>query len=435
MEINHKMLGHRRCYFLITFATLLLLLTAVRAESLKSILKKSLLDDPVLLEAQADLDGAYNRVEQSRSLHWPTLKVSAESRLAERHENASDYDNSAITPTMQVAVNLYSFGAISAEIEKNEFGEQYFQHKYDESREELGYTIGDLYLSAFDAKESIRLLKKSLKRHQQILGDIQVIVDNDPGRKSEYVQAQARQILVKQQINDQQRLLDSTLSSLAKYTGKMISEKSLSDPFKGMSEKLLKTKYTLIEKNNSPSFLAQQAELESKIKDVEAEKAKRLPSIDLVGTATPDDQQIGLRVSWDVFNRTTNYTVQEKDSIRSAAAQRLERVVRDVEETARLALIDMQRSEIQLKTLSAHIKASSEVVDFYKLQFSIARRSLIEVLNAEKELSDVEMARSGTKTQWNRAVLSYLRSQGKIAEWVGIGSAENPLKIKLTSIE
>ncbi len=383
----------------------------VQAETLKDILKYSLVRDPVLLEARADTEGAYNRVEQARSLHYPKVRLTGNSVLAEKHKSKSSYDDNAITPGLEVSLNLYSFGAIDAEVAKNRYTQDYYQYKYDEAREELGYTIGDLYLSAYDAKESVRLLKKSLRRHKKILGDMGVIVSNDPGRQSEYVQAKARQILVSQQINDTQRLLDTALSSLSKYTGRAISEKSLQNPFKGLTQQALKKRYTLKEKHKSPTFLAQQAELESKIKDVEAEKAKQKPSIDLVGYATPDDQQVGLRVSWDVFNRATKYTVKEKGSLQAAAESRLQRVIRDIEEASRLALLDMSRSEKQLKTLSSQIRATGKVVEFYKLQFGIARRSLIEVLNAEKELTDVELARAATRTKWNRAALNYLRSK------------------------
>ncbi|PID66273.1 MAG: hypothetical protein CR975_03865 [Gammaproteobacteria bacterium] len=411
-----------RYHYLLSVSLLgvLSVLTPVQAETLRSILKYSLVRDPVLLEAKADKEGAYNRVEQAKSLHYPQVKLTGNSVLAEKHDKKGDYDNNAITPGLEVSLNLYAFGAIDAEIAKNKFSEQYYQHKYNESREELGYTIGDLYLTAYDAKQAIRLLKRSLQRHQKILANIGIIVSNDTGRRSEYVQAKARKILVTQQINDTQRLLDSSLSSLSKYTGKSVSAKTLQNPFKGLTQNLLKKRYTLKEKQKSPTFLAQQAELESKIKDVEAEKAKKKPSIDLVGFATPDDQQIGLRFSWDVFNRSTNYTVREKNSLRAAAESRLQRVVRDIDETARLALIEMKRSEIQLRTLAAQAKATGKVVDFYKLQFSVARRSLIEVLNAEKELTDVELAQLAARTQWNRAALSYLRSQGKIADWVGL---------------
>lgn len=406
-------------YFCLSTLLFLLLTTTAQAESLKSILKFSLIHDPVLLEARADEESAYNRVEQAKSLRWPTVRVTGNSGLIERHKNSSNRMD-AFEPGVEVSMNVYSWGAVDAEIEKNQFNQEYFRHKYSESREELGYTVGDLYITALNAKQAVDVLKRSLKRNNEILGDLGVIVENDRGRQSEYVQAQARLILVKQQINDQQKLLDATLSTLSKYTKKYIKERDLSDPFKGMSEKLLKRRYTLKEKGQNPTYLAQKAELESKIKDVEAEKAKQKPVVNLVGSATPDDQQVRLNVSWDVFNRATEFTVKEKASLRTAAERRLERVVRDAEEAARLALIQMKRNEIQLKTLRAQKKSTAEVVEFYQLQFTIARRSLIEVLNAERELADVELATVNTKNEWNRAVLSYLRSQGKISNWAGM---------------
>ncbi len=423
MVMLNSMQSNYRQYFLaITAFGLSIAVLPVQADSLKSILKTALVRDPILLEAKADEEGSYNRVEQAKSLHYPKVRLTGNSTLVEKHKNKSSYSDSVITPGLEVSLNLYSFGAINAEVEKNEFTKQYYGHKYHESREELGYTIGDLYLTAYDAKQSIKLLRKSLKRHKRILGNMKVIVDYDRGRQSEYVQAKARQILVVQQINDTQRLLDSSLSRLSKYTGKTISETSLQNPFKGLTRHLLKKHYTLTEKGKNPTFLAQKAQLDSKIKDVEAEKAKQFPSVDLVGYATPDDQQVGLRFSWDVFNRATTYTVKEKNSLQAAAKSRLQRVLRDIEEAARLAIIEMKRSEVQLKTLKAHAKEARKVVEFYKLQFSIARRSLIEVLNAEKELTDVELAQSNTQTQWNRAALSYLQSQGKIADWVGLSN-------------
>lgn len=398
----------------------LMIVNVSHAESLKAILKYSLVHDPVLLEARADEEVAENRVEQAKSLRWPTVSLTGSGVLGEKHKDSSDYANDKITPGLQVKMNVYSFGAVDAEIKKNESSRKYYRYKHSESREELGYTIGDLYLTALNAKQSIEVLENSLARHDDILGDIEVIVDNDRGRESEYVQAQSRQIMVNQQINDYRRLLDTTLSSLAKYTRRPIAEKDLVDPFGKITEEMLKTKYTLGEGDESPSYLAQQAELESKAFDFEAEKAKQMPTVNVVGTATPDDQTVMLDVSWDVFNRSTKYTIREKASLRTAAERRLERVARDVEETARLALIEMQRNRLQMQTLKKQMKASEKVVDFYKLQFSIARKTLIEVLNAESELSNVEITYTNTKNEWNRAVLSYLRSQGKIAEWAGM---------------
>ncbi len=120
MEILNPMQSNYRQYFFTTIALWLSVVAVpVQAESLKSILKTALVRDPVLLEARADEEGAYNRVEQAKSLHYPKLRLTGNSAIAEKHKNKSSYDDSIITPGLELSLNLYSFGAIDAEVEKN----------------------------------------------------------------------------------------------------------------------------------------------------------------------------------------------------------------------------------------------------------------------------------------------------------------------------
>ncbi len=394
--------------------------TIARGESLQELLQYALVSDPVLQEARAEQFVAKSQVEQAKSLRWPTVRLTGNELIAQQHDDPADDESRDFTPGVEVALNVYSFGAIDAEIAKSQSNEQYQGYKYSESREELGYTIGDLYLTALNAREAIRVLQRSLARHINIMGDLEVIVANDIGRESELVQGSARKILVQQQINDYQRLLESTLSSLSKYTLEPVQAMSLEVPFQAIDADSLQKKYALPIDKNSPSYLAQQAELESKHHELDAEKAKRMPTVNLIGSATTKDQTLSLNMSWDVFNRTTKYTIEEKKGLARVAKQRLDRVARDVDEMARLALIDIRRNLLQLQTLQSQMQANAEVIEFYKLQFTIARKTLIEVLNAETELADVELAYANTQTALYRAVLSYLRSQGQIAKWAGV---------------
>lgn len=395
-----------------------------KGESLQQLLQYALVSDPILQEARAEQFVAESQVEQSKSLRWPTVRLTGNELIAQHHDDPDDDKSKDFIPGVEVSMNVYSFGAVDAEIAKSQANQQFKAHQYDESREELGYTIGDLYLTALNARESIRVLQRSLARHINIMGDLEVIVANDIGRESELVQGSARKILVQQQINDYQRLLETTLSSLAKYTKEPVQAMQLSVPFKNVTPEELQKDYALPIDENSPSYLAQQAELESSRHELEAEKAKRMPQINLVGSATTEDQTLSLNMSWDVFNRATKYSIQEKAGLERVAKQRLDRVARDVDESARLALIDIRRSLLQLQTLTAQMQANAEVIEFYKLQFTIARKTLIEVLNAENELADVELAYANTQTTLYRAVLSYLRSQGQIARWAGVDEGE-----------
>ncbi|MFK5040184.1 hypothetical protein ACI3P4_04370 [Glaesserella parasuis] len=51
-------------------------------------------------------------------------------------------------------------------------------------------------------KEAISVMEKSLFRHQQILQDLDIIMENDEGRESEFVQAETRMLMAQQEINN-----------------------------------------------------------------------------------------------------------------------------------------------------------------------------------------------------------------------------------------
>ncbi|HEA8502114.1 TPA: TolC family protein, partial [Escherichia coli] len=63
---------------------------------------------------------------------------------------------------------------------------------------------------------------------------------------------------------------------------------------------------------------------------------------------------------------------------------------------------------------------SARVVDFYRLQFRVARKTLIELLNAENELYSVGLSRVQTEDQMLHGMLDYLYSQGMLLKWSGV---------------
>ncbi|WP_373777562.1 TolC family protein [Glaesserella sp.] len=389
----------------------------VNANSLKSLLQSTLQTAPEILEAEANVDASSNRTEQAKAGHWPIVSVTGNSILNQYHRNSSD-SKSRFTPGVKAEMNLYAFGAIDKEIERNVKEEEFYQQKYVSTQEELAYTVSQLYLQALNLKNAIKVMKDSLARHKSILGSIDVIIDNDGGRLSEYVQVEARMLAVEQNINRYNKQLATTLNSLSKYSNSKITEKSLKDPFLGLTDNLLQQKYTNKDKSQNPSYKAQQAELEAKRLAVEAQSKKDLPKVNLVGYATRDDHYIGVEVSWDIVNRGSRYSVQEKEIEAYAARQRLDRLSRDIDEISQQSLINIKESRAQLKTLKSQIKASAKVVDFYQMQFDIARRTLLDVLNAERDLAEVELAHVNAESDLSMGILDYLYSQGAIATWL-----------------
>lgn len=389
------------------------------ANPLKNVLVRSLVSDPVLKEADAELGAAKDRVEQAKGGHYPVVSLTGNKVLSQYHKDPSDRKETKIVPGVRGTINLYAFGAIEKEVEKNKENEKYYNFKYYESREELAYTISELYLSALQAKERINVGQRNLQRHNEILADLGTIVLNDEGRESEYVQAEARAILVEQEINEYQRELYQHLTQLATYTGNQISEKDLEDPFAKLSVDTLYKSYSAKDTRSTATYQAQAAELETNLKDHELSKLKRLPKIDLTASATTEDREAAINVNWDVFNHTSSYEVRERANVIASSKERLQRVERNINETSNLARLDIKRNTIQLRTITKQIKASQKVTEFYRLQFDLARKTLIELLNAHSELFSVEMAQVNTQAALRKAKLDYLRSQGSISEWAG----------------
>lgn len=125
----------------------------------------------------------------------------------------------------------------------------------------------------------------------------------------------------------------------------------------------------------------------------ESARACQISSGGFDGICNRDDRQIGVNLSWDLFNRNASYGVTEKAAQIVAATGRLDSVARMIDETGRLSLITVRQSRVEMETLRCQEQASARVVDFYRLQFRVARKTLIELLNAENELYSVGLSR------------------------------------------
>ncbi|MFC0309346.1 TolC family protein [Gallibacterium trehalosifermentans] len=383
--------------------------------TLKQILNNAFATDPELLEAKTNTMVAHNQTEQAISGHYPTLSVFGRQSLEEYSRN-NNTDQPKFTPGVSASMNIYSFGAVEKKISASVANEESLHYKYDETRENLAYRITELYLLALRYNDTLAAQSQGLARLQTIIQEIGAIADNDDGRRSEFVQAQARLFAVKQQMNTTERDLQDTLSQLQRYSGIKLSRTSLQDPFHSMTTTILKKHFSQSQRLH-PSYKTADANIKTAYATLEAEKASRYPKLDLVGQVTKDDRQVYLTISWDMFNRANTYSVQEKAQLLNAEKNRLNKTILDLQEKTRNALINLDEYSKQIKTLSNQVNSLYEVTQFYKLQFSIAKRSLLDLLNAENELLNAELSKVITEYQFRHSYLDYLYSQGMTFHW------------------
>lgn len=411
MKVGRKKFNCRR--WVLAMCMLCSSAVGLAQSDLKAVLLEGLNKEPQLMEANANLYVARMQVEQAKSGHYPVVRVYGQQPV--QRSNSLDDNDKRFEPGAGVTLNLFAFGAINKKINYAKANADALAYKYEETKENVAYRIVELYLMAIRSQENVNTLNASLDRLNRILSMMESVAHIDRGRRSEYVQAQSRVFAVEQQLAAAERELGDNLSQLQRYTRRSVSEIRLINPFTQDNAAFKQQFAGSMEKH--PSYQTAQASIDSAQAAISAEKTSRLPRVDLVGKATRSDKEVYLNVSWDLFNRESAYGVREKAGVLEAQTSRLDQTVLDLEQRNRVALINMDLYARQTATLGQQIQSQEQVVEFYKMQFSIARRSLLDVLNAENDLLNAEMGRVNAEYQYRHSALDYLYAQGTTVKW------------------
>lgn len=388
----------------------------VLAIGLPGLIRDSEQSDPSVLEAKARAEEAKMQLEASRAEHWPTLGIegSGQRNWADKDRRIDERESYI---GLVARLNLYAGGAIQARINRDEHRAALYDYKIRETREEISWQIASLYLQALRAKEAAEVEERNLERHHKIISDLKTIVANDPGRRSELVQAEGRALQVSMRIDQYRKTMRLAESRLSRYyTG---GEKiTLENPFEQKDWQVW-VNATASENGGHPSLLAQQEEAQAVRENLKNIRASNLmPRLDLeVGAGTQNQRHARVVMNWDALNRNAYYTAKGAASQLSAAENRTEQMKRDLEERAQTAVEDMSRSRAQIEASAAQIATAKEVASLYEMQFKVARRSLLDVLNAYSELSSVEVSAVNARNDWRAAVASYLYANAGFGRW------------------
>lgn len=388
------------------------------AQELQDILRKALVADPLLLEAQANRAAAESTTKATRAGHYPVLSVTGTQVLMQKNTKSSDDMSNGLG--LKGTLNLYAWGGIEAGIRRDKQKEIYYAQKYYETQSQLGNTIGKLYLSALRARESLLVSEQSLNRHNKLLKDLGVVVQYDAGRRSELIEARAGQLQVQTNIAQLRRTMELALSELSKYTGTPLRPEDLKDPFRAESTTSLIQQFRQEDLGNNPSYLAQKAERESTRYELDVSKASRLPAVNLESYLSRDTKRVYLNLQWNLFDEAARHTVDKNKHTLTAADAKLDQILREVNERTRTAEIDMAQSERRVNISAEHIVAQKEVVKAYELQFKVARRTLTDVLDSYNQLASIEQENITARNDFCDAALAYLVAQSQVARWAGV---------------
>lgn len=356
-----------------------------RSATLDDVVRAALRSYPSLLVARANRDVASFDVARARAQHYPTVDVLGNRRLGGDEAIPGQALNVA---QPRARLNLYASGAIEAQVERENWREQSLASRELETREDVAFATTSAYLRLVRAYRLRDATLRSLDRHQRLADDFQAIASIDAGRRGDLVQARSRLEVVRLQLTDRDAEIAAAAEALRRFYPEPLGADAVAlppppaDPAESSMQAML---------DSHPSVEAARREVLSAEANIRAQKASRLPRLDLDAIAGRFNAQF-VTLSWPAFDLGRAAAEDAAGAALSGARANVDDQQRIVAERQRTAWQEWQAARRREEVAGGQIRLADELVAVYRDQFRIGRRNLLDLLNAFNELSAAELA-------------------------------------------
>jgi adhesin transport system outer membrane protein len=368
----------------------------LQAQSLTDVVQQALSNYPALVAAQARADAARADIARARSAHYPQISFGAGINSYASGSVPSSLGRTSLSPSARV--NLWSGGRIEADAQRSEALTQASEAQQRLTQDDVALQASEAYLGWLKGQELLALAQHNLQGHQDTLSDIRTIAEVDTGRRIDLAQAQVRVDNARLTVQARQAELAIAVQRLRRYW----PEELRSTPGHAGTLDLSQTPLASL-----PASLADaQAHVDEELpalaqlraQVVAAQAAVRQaqglywPTVDLVSSRQFNSNTLRFETLTQLQMNMAVYNGFATDAQIDAAVAQLRAAEASLEE-ARLQQKEKitQAWEEWLSVRSradlgnAQSEVSDRVVDGYRQQFRLARRSLLDLLNIQAD--------------------------------------------------
>jgi len=389
----------------------------VQAQNLHEAVMIALAQYPAILAAQSKIDAADSDIIRAQGAHWPQV---AWTGTYNAYNTGNVSNNWIQSPT--VSMNIWSGWRIQSDVERSKSLADASRQQERITRDDVALQCTEGYLNWAHQIELTRLARENLASHQKIFSDIKRIIEIDPGRGVDLSQAQVRFENAKLTLQQREADLNSAEQRLNRMLlGKIPATPSGIDFAPGLSPGSAQQALTYI--NDTHPVIAQmRAQVTAAEAAVRNARAQFSPTVNVTygkqtyqGTAQ-GDYLAQLVVSVPLFDGGTAYGA-------TGAAQGNLRAIE----------LNLKESELILKERIASFwsdwvsaknrkllgisqaKTAQSLVQGYKSQFQVGRRSLLDLLNVQSDLFTYQSNAENAAFEARVARARIMASMGRLA--------------------
>jgi outer membrane protein TolC len=397
----------------------------VQAQTLPQVVNQALQSYPAIQAAAAQSSTARADIARARSAHLPQVGVAATASAYGSGNLPANTSRTAISPTARL--NLWSGGKIEAEVDRAKALTQASEFQEAGTLDEVAQLAAEAYLNWAKTSDLYSLAVHNYNAHLDTLSDIQTISQADQGRRVDYEQALVRTENAKLALQQRKSEFTQAIQRLQRFWPGDMSPRPIgldavvadTGPLGNVPTSLAQT--IAMVSGNLPAIAQAQARLQAAQASVRMAKGLQWPTVDLTVSRVPGatgrmDAVTQLQVNAPLYNGgATSAGVEAAIGQLKAAEFALEEAQILAREKAALAWQEWAAARARASTGSQQSLVGDKVVEAYRQQFRIAKRSLLDLLNIQ---ADAFSYRTASQTAFHDERLARVRllaSTGELA--------------------
>jgi outer membrane protein TolC len=338
---------------------------------------------PDIGAATADIFSARANLSSAEGAFRPAFSFGADAQT--RFVSSTTAQTNAFNPYVRVSQLIYDGGASRSQKNAALAGVTQAQDQRLAAASSSAMSAVETFLALVSAQELFKLQQQNLATHRAFLSQVQERRDAGVGSESDVLTVRSRTSEAETTAIDADAELRQSIARYQEIFG--IRPGSVSMP----PEAPILSESPEIAINQSPRMRTINAGIQVAQAQVKQAEAQRIPSVALGGTARPDNRggadvrfELGVEYSFENQRDANANVARARSDLARLQSEKLQ-LAREIRRSLDFLATDRDAGTKRLRAARNAVKDSNLNVAAARDEFSIGRRTLIEVLDAQRD--------------------------------------------------
>ena len=400
--------------------------------TLQDAVTKGIQTNPEFGLIQADRDATKEELSQAKALYLPSIDLLGESGYERTNRTGIDKESKFRNrASLTLTQMLFDGFGTKSEVARQKYRVESTTNRTSEVAEFIGLDIVEAYLEVLRQRDLLAIARANVDDHVRILDTIETGASAGTVTEGDVQQAIARTANARALVSTTEQDLREAEALFIQKAGDMPGDMAFPDIPR---DRLAPTvdEAVRIAITNSPTLNVFESDIKVAKEEYNASGSTLYPQVDLVANAAvgndldgvdghEDEQSVLAVVNWNLYRGGADFARQREFMHRHAVAkERRATASRQVEKDLRDTWAGMQAAAQRAQQFLEQATANEKVVNVYLDQFSLDRRTLLDVLDSQNELFVSRSSHVNSLYTEMFAVFRVLALQGQLLNTLGV---------------